>query len=123
MSILSRLFRHAVWRYLVAVLLGAAAVGLVLLRNGIAYRLAWADALTVGGAVLVFVGLLGLVAHGGAFDFFGYSFSTLGNRRYKDMYAYSQAKRESRSHGGWTFMPFLTVGAAYLLIGLLVWHI
>lgn len=120
MSILSRLFRHSVGYYVTAFAVGVVVTALALLRNGFSLRISWVDSLTVAGAVLILLGLLFLVAHFGAFDMFGYSFSTLGNRRYKNLYEYSRAKQEKRGHGGWTFMPFITVGTAFLLIGFLI---
>lgn len=123
MSVLSRLFRHSVGYYIAALIAGAVITALALLRNGAALRISWADSLTVAGAVLILFSLLLLTAHFGAFDMFGYSFSTFGNRRYKSLYEYSQAKMEKRSRGGWTFMPFMIVGAAFLFIGLFVWHL
>ena len=94
MSILSRLFRHSVGYYVTAFAVGLVVTALALLRNGFSLRISWVDSLTVAGAVLILLGLLFLVAHFGAFDMFGYSFSTLGNRRYKNLYEYSRAKQE-----------------------------
>ena len=120
MGVFDRLFRHAPWRYLVSAALGLALALLVLLRDGFALRLAWYNALTVAGAVLILLGLLGLVAYHGAFDIFGYSFSSMVRRRYENLYAYSEAKREKRGRRGWTFVPMITIGLVFLAAGALV---
>ena len=121
MGIMNRLFRHAPKHYIIPACIGAAIALLSLLRNGFSARLHYVDALTVAGAVVIFLGLLGLVGHLGGFDVFGYSFSMFGTRRYKTLYDYSTAKQELRSRGGWTFAPYLLVGAVYLAVGLLLW--
>ena len=64
-------------------------------------------------------GLLQLAGYFGAFDIFGYAFSTFRSvRRYEDLFAYSEAKKEKRHRGNWYFMPWLLVGAGFLLVGL-----
>ena len=121
MTFLTRLFRHAPWRYAAAFAAGAMIALLSLLRTGFGYRLAWADALTTAGGVLLFLSLLGLTAHLGAFDIFGFSVSALGRRRYKNLYEYSAAHQEKRRRTGWTFGPLLLTGAVFLLAGLILW--
>ena len=121
MSILSRIFRHSPIRYAVAAGIALLVAFLCLLRTGFDLRIYYMDALSTAGAVVILLGLLFMVAYFGAFDTFGYSFSTIrSSRRYKDLYAYSEAKKEKRHKDGWTFMPFLTVGTAFLIIGLLL---
>ena len=70
---------------------------------------------------LILLGLLGFVHYHGAFDTFGYAFSTFQDRRWKDLPAYRDAKQGKRIKGGWTFMPAITVGAVLLLAGLILW--
>ena len=123
MSVLNRLFRHSPWHYIGAAVLGAVIALLSLLRGGFGLRIVWADALTTAGAVVILCGLLGMAASLGAFDMFGYSISTLGNRRYKDLYEYSQAKQEKRGRAGWTFVPWIAVGAAFLCVGFMIWKL
>jgi len=118
---LNRLFRHSPWHYVSACFVGCAVALLMLWRNGFSLKIAYVDALSVAGAVVLLLGLLGLVAHAGAFDIFGYSFSTFGKRRYNDLYAFSNAKREKRGKSGWTFVPWIAVGIAFLLASGVVW--
>ena len=115
-----RLFLHSPKVYAAALALGILLTALVLRSRGSLIPLWWADGLSAAGAVLVLLGLLGLAARLGAFDTVGYSFSTLGSRRYKDLFAYSEAKKEKRSRSELGFMPFLTVGAVFLVAGLAV---
>ena len=120
MSVWKRLFCHKPWRYAVSGVLGAMVV-LLILRGDYGRRTAWADGLTTGGAVLVLMGLLGFVYYHGAFDTFGYAFSTFQDRRWKDLTVYRDAKQEKRVKDGWTFMPAITVGVVLLLAGILLW--
>ena len=115
-----RLFLHSPKVYAVALALGIVLTALVLRSRGSLLPLWWADALSAAGAVLVLLGLLGLVARLGAFDTVGYGISTIGSRRYKDLVAYSEAKREKRSHAPLGFMPFVTVGVVFFLAGLVL---
>lgn len=114
---LNRVFRQPLRRYLAAGLVGVLTALASLWRTGFGYRLAYADALTAAGAVLILLGLLLWVSWLGAFDIFGYSVSALGRRRYKSLFDYSTAHQEKRRRAGWFFAPFLTAGAVFLLAG------
>ena len=118
MVFLNRVFRQPLRRYLEAILLGVLVTLASLWRTGFGYRLAYADALTVAGTVLILLGLLLWAVWMGAFDVFGYAVSTLGRRRYKSLFDYSAAYQEKRKRSGWFFTPFLTVGTVFLLAGL-----
>ena len=115
-SFLYRLFRQPLCRYAAAVALGGIITLLSLWRNGVDYRLAYADALTTAGAALFFLGLLLWVGYLGVFDIFGYSVSSLGKRRYKDLFEYSAAHQSKRKRSGWYFVPFLTAGLDMITI-------
>ncbi len=112
-----RLLLHSPKVYAVALALGVILTALVLRSRGSLLPLWWADGLTAAGGVLILLGLLGLVARLGAFDTVGYGVSRIRGRRYKDLYAYSEAKREKRSHTPPGFMPFIAVGAVFFLAG------
>ncbi len=121
MDLLRRLFFNPPRKYLISLALGALLAALVLWLRGGFLPLFWADALETAGAVLILLGLLGLVAHLGAFDTMGYAFSTFrSQRRYKDLYSYSEAKKESRSHASWGFMAPIATGAVFLIAGLIL---
>ena len=117
---INRFFCHHPLRYLFWVGLGAAVALLSLLRSGFGLIFFWADALSAAGAVLILLGLLGLAAHCGAFDTFRFSFSTLKSRHYRTMYEFNEARKKKRNKREWIFAPPLTLGAAYLLIGILL---
>lgn len=118
MDLLRRLFLHSARRYLIALGLAVLLTALRLWSLGGNLPLFWADALETAGGVLILLGLLGLVARLGAFDTVGYAFSTFrSQRRYKDLYEYSEAKKEGRSHQAWGFMAFIAVGAVFLIGG------
>ncbi len=121
MDLLRRLFRHSPKRYLTALALAALLTGLRLWSLGGLLPLFWADALETAGGVLILLGLLSLAARLGAFDTVGYAFSTFrSQRRYKDLYEYSVAKKENRSRQPWGFMAFIAVGVLFLAAGLIL---
>lgn len=96
---------------------------LVLVLKGFRLRINYFDALTVSGAVTFLIGLLMLAWYFGAFDTFGFAFTNIfrePGQRYKSLYDYSEIKKEKRVKGGYVFIPFITVGLAFFLIGLLV---
>lgn len=104
-------------RYLAAFLLNAASALIVLLIKGHELKICYVDAFSVGGAVSVLLGLLIWVASTGAFDTFGYGFSTFrSGRKYKDLYEYTTYKRDKRSRQGKTFLPFILMGGVFLAI-------
>ena len=115
-----RLFLHSPRVWALAFSLGAVLTALGLWSRGSLLLIWWADSLSVAGAVLVLLGLLGLVARLGAFDTVGYGFSTFGKRRYKDLYEYTQAKAEKRSRAPLGFMPLIATGAAFFAAGLIL---
>ncbi len=115
-----RLFLHSPKGYVIALLLGAALTALNIWSRGGGLLFRWADALSTAGAALILLGLLGLVARLGAFDTVGYGISKLWKPRYKDLVEYTQAKTEKRSRAPLGFMPLITVGAVYVLAGVIL---
>ncbi len=120
MLLLQKLFRLKPGYYAAAAAAGALIAGLSLWRAGVLSRIAWMDALTTAGGILVLLGALALTARLGAFDIFGFAFSTLGRRRHETLYDYSAARTGKNARRPWNFMAFITVGAVCLLAGLLV---
>ena len=115
-----KLFLHSPKVYLIALVLGAALAAFNLWSRGGGLLIRWADALSTAGAFLILMGLLGLVARLGAFDTVGYGFSRIWKPRYDDLVEYTQAKAEKRSRAPLGFMPFVTVGALFLIAGLVL---
>ncbi len=115
---MKRLFLHSPKLYLLALVLGAALTALNIWSRGGGLLFRWADATSTAGAALILLGLLGLVARLGAFDTVGYGISKIWKPRYRDLVEYSRAKAEKRSRAPLGFMPFVTVGALFLLAGL-----
>lgn len=108
-------------RYAVALAVNVVLALLVLLIKGFGSRIYYVDAFGVAGAVSILFGLLDWVAAAGAFDTIGYGFSTLrADRRDKDLYAYTARKNEKRSRRGKPFLPYLTVGAVFLVLSFLI---
>jgi hypothetical protein len=120
MTTFKKLFLHSPVRYIVAFVISSVIALLYLIINGWNYKIYYLDAFTTGGMVTVLFGLLVLVSHFGAFDTFAYGFSTFKrNRRYKDLVEYTDAKRIKRASNHFTFMPYVTVGLLFIIIGLI----
>ena len=121
MGFFRRFFRHSPKGYAIALVLAAAITVLALVQRGFDLLFYYADSFGIAGGVVFFLGLLLLVSYLGAFDTFGYAFSALGSkRRYQDLADYTNAKKEKRSHEEWYFAPYITVGAVFLLVGLIL---
>ena len=79
------------------------------------------DSFGIAGGAVFLIGMLQLVSYWGAFDTFGYSFSSFRHKsRYEDLYEYTVKKQESRRVNELTFMPFIVVGLVFLLICLIL---
>jgi hypothetical protein len=120
MGPLRRLFLHSPKKYAVALAAAVAVTAAGLRFRGAALLIQWADAVSTAGALVLLLGLLGLVERLGAFDTVGYGLSNLRQKRWRDLYEYSEAKREKRSRAPLGFMAFVTVGAAFLIAGLVM---
>lgn len=121
MYFLKKIFVHSPGHYIAALIL-AVAVGAFrfsTLPEGISARFTWYEILSVSGYVTFLIGALLTVSYFGAFDIFGYAFSTFRaaeKRKYKDYVQYSQQKAEKRSRGKYYFVPYYVVGIAVVLI-------
>lgn len=89
------------------------------LPEGIDQTLVWYEVLSVAGCVTVLIGALFTVSYYGAFDIFGYAFSSdrkSEHRRYKDYVDYSEKKIAKRAREGYFFVPYYVVGIAIVVI-------
>lgn len=107
-------------RYIAPLILNVALTLLVLFLKGFELKIYYMDAFSVAGAVSILLGLLFWITAAGAFDTIGYGFSTLGRKRDKDLYAYTVRKKEKRSRKKGTFLPYIVVGAVFLMISFLI---
>lgn len=108
-------------RYAAALALNGALVLLVLCVRGFGLRIYYVDAFGVAGAVSVLLGLLFWVASAGAFDTIGYGFSFFrSDRKYQDLYEYTVRKKEKRSRQKKPFVPFMAVGAVFLVVSVVI---
>lgn len=92
------------------------------LPRGIDFRFVCYEMFSVSGWVVILFGGLMTVAYLGAFDIFGYAFSSargVEKRKYKDYVQYSEAKAEKRSRGHLYFVPYFAVGAIAVLLSLI----
>ena len=95
---------------------------LCLLSKGFEYRISYVDAFSIAGAAVFFMGLLQVMSYYGAFDIFGYSFSSFRTkeRKYIDYVDYQTKKRAEKSNSKLTYMPFIEVGAVFFIIGMIL---
>lgn len=117
-----KLFLHSPVRYIVGVVLALIIGFLCLLSKGFEYRISYVDAFSVAGAAVFFMGLLQAMSYYGAFDIFGYSFSSFRRkeRKYIDYVDYQTKKRAEKSNSKLTYMPFIAVGAVFFIIGMIL---
>lgn len=114
---LKKFFCNFPGHYLAACIL-AVAVGLFryfTLPEGLILSYLWYEVLSVSGYVVVLVGALFTVSYYGAFDLFGYVFST-ERSKYKNYVDYSEQKYVKRAREGYFFVPYYVVGIAIVII-------
>ena len=85
------------------------------------------NGLFIGGAVVLGIYLLTLLNYFGAFDLFGYSFSTIGvkyfphgKKKYDDYYSYTEIKKEKRKKDQFNFVAYLVVGLIFVIASIIV---
>jgi len=121
MLFLRKYFFHSPVHYVVALVLNVFFSLLVLWLKGFDKLFFYVDAFSVAGALSVLFGLLLLVSALGAFNTFGYAFSYFrAERRYKDLYEYTLAKQEKQAMRQKTYMPYIVVGAVFLIMSWLL---
>ena len=110
------------WKhYIAAFVVNVAFTLLVLFLRGFQLKIYYVDAFSAAGAVSILLGLLFWVSSAGAFDTVGYGLSTLrAGRRDKDLYEYTVRKKEKRSRKKKTFLPYIFVGIAFLIVSFLI---
>lgn len=122
----NRIIFHSPIRYIVAFIIAAIITILYLSNTSFLVLRAYADGMVTGGVFTIFIGLLVLLSNFGAFDMFSYAFSRVSrsNReRYHDLYEYSEDKRIKRSSNRYVFMPYLVVGALFILVSIILFII
>ena len=120
-----KIFVHSPVRYIVGVVLAVIITLICLVSKGFEYKISYVDAFTVAGGILFFLGLLQLASYCGAFEIFGYSFSSFRGRvrKYKDYYEYQMANAEKRAKQKPFYVPFMVVGLIFFVIGLVLYAI
>ena len=119
MSLFRKLFLHSPLKYIISFIVGGAIAVGVLFIEGFDIKMSYQDAFFIAGAVLVVTGGLSFVTYFGGFDIFVYGFMSFNpNRRYKDLYEYSEAKKEKRRSKSIPFMPYIVIGVIYIIVSL-----
>ena len=89
------------------------------LPEGVSPSYQWYEIFSVSGSVTFLVGALLTVSHFGAFDLFGYVFSSNGTgerKKYKNYADYTIDRTAKRTKVGYIFVPYYVVGAVVALI-------
>ncbi|MBQ8815172.1 MAG: DUF3899 domain-containing protein [Lachnospiraceae bacterium] len=108
---------HSPVHYGIAFGLNVFLVLLVLFLKGFDRILAYIDAFSVAGSVSVLYGMLMMVTSFGAFDMFGYAFSSFRTeRKYKDFYEYTVVKKKKQEGKEKTYTPYIIVGVIFLAV-------
>lgn len=123
MRIFKKLFIHSFKHYMIAL---GALVGLIIIFMSF-YKFnpsRYPSAFATSGLLLTFVGLLLMLGYLGAFDTFGYAFTTFKSRSrrpYKDLVEYSEVKSRNRKVKDYFFVPYIVVGFIFFIIGMVNW--
>ena len=113
-----KIFFHSPVRYAVAFALAVIITLIRLFTTSFDLMIHYIDALTIAGALVFLIGMLQIVTRLGAFDIFGYSFTTFRTQsKYKDLVEYRRIKEEKRSRENLTYIPFILVGTGFLTVG------
>ena len=121
MKFLKEYVFHSPIHYGIAFFLNVILVLIVLCLKGFNSILAYVDAFSVAGAVSVLFGLLMMVTSLGAFDMFGYAFSSFRTeRKYKDLYEYTVAKQKKHAGKGKTYTAYIIVGVIFLVVSYII---
>lgn len=121
MYTLKRLFFQSPGHYIAALILTVCigAFRFTTLADGIDFHFAMYETLSVSGSVTFLIGALMTVSFLGAFDLFGFVFSSgrsREHRKYKDYVDYSQEKAEGRARGPYYFIPYYVIGTFVFLL-------
>lgn len=107
--------------------LGVAIFLLYYFLNGPQSIVGAANASLIASAVLAILFFFPLLSYFGTFDFmsfgfysFGWMFIPKGNRKYKDLYSYSNAKQEKRKNGPKIFIPFGISFTLFLIVSIVL---
>ena len=121
MSFLRKYVFHSPVHYGVALGLNVFFTLLVLFLRGFDSLIFYVDAFSVAGAVSILFGMLLWVSAAGAFTTFGYAFSYFREeRKYKDLFEYTTAKKEKQAKKEKTLMPYIIVGFVFLIVSLVL---
>lgn len=117
-------------RYIITIIVGAALGTLSFFlvggasASGLELLLAFCNAFSVSGILLICIGLLVFVSNHGAFDMIAYGTQyVLGlmirkpdKSKYRDYYDYTEKKHQNKTRFGY----ILAVGGAYLFVGIVL---
>jgi len=121
MSLLKKYVFHSPVHYGIALGINVFFTLLVLFINGFDYLIYYVNALGVAGGVSFFFGVLLWLSSAGAFTTFGYAFSYFrAERKYKDLYEYTQAKEKKVARQNKIQIPYILVGLVFLMASLIL---
>ncbi len=120
MNFFRKYFLHSPVRYLVAFVIAATLTLVRMFTLGVSY-FSVTDGLGVGGIITILFGMLVLIANLGAFNIFVYSISSFSSgRKYKTYADYTEAKQEERKPNIRHFVPYVVVGAIFMIASMIM---
>ena len=120
MNFFRKYFLHSPIRYLVAFGISATFTLVRMFTLGVTF-FSITDGLGVGGLITVLFGMLVLITNLGGFNIFVYSFSSFSSKRKYRTYAdYTEAKQEERKPNIRHFVPYVVVGAIFMIVSMIM---
>lgn len=114
-------------KYLSLFAVSVAITLIILALTGFDVLVNYSNALFITGAIFIAGAIMSVVTYHGGFDTFGYSghalvysFRPEKGKKYNDMYEYVQVKKEKRRGNKYNFVPWLIIGAVYVVSSLIV---
>lgn len=122
MKFLRKFILHSWKHYSIACILASVLTILAIFARQTFSLLFIADSFAIAGIVTFLIGGLVLVSYFGGFDTLGYGLSSLvrKNKKYEDLFDYTEKKKILRKSGNLTFMPYFIVGICFLVVSLIL---
>lgn len=118
MKFLKKFFLHSWKQYIIASILAIGLTILAIFSRKTFSLLFIADSFAIAGVVTILIGGLVLVGYFGGFDTLGYgmSYFVRKNKKYDDLFDYTEKKKLLRKSGSLTFMPYFIIGILFVII-------
>lgn len=122
MKFFKKFFFHSWKHYIIACVFALALTIFAAFSRKIFSLLFIADSFALAGVITFLIGGLVLVGYFGGFDTLSYGISSFirKNKKYDDLFDYTEKKKLRRKSGDLTFMPYFTIGIFFLLVSFIL---